>query len=163
MRFGLYAPAIVASGIMLAACGSSTDQSSSATSSSSAPTATATPAPSTTTAANGTKGGYGDTADNPDKTYACAAEAYADDGTTVIAYVTVAGTASSSTSAVCDSLNSATFHKVSSLTVQTPQSACFITTADGSATTRLYGAPKGSDATTQSLCSALLKAAGVGS
>jgi hypothetical protein len=103
----------------------------------------------------------GDTSANPDASYVCGAEAFADDNVTVVAYVTVAGSNASEAKILCSTLSSSSsFREVTSMSVS-GTAACYLTTAHGTATARVYTAPNGSLVTTDELCSSLLNGAGI--
>jgi hypothetical protein len=134
----------------------------------STPTATTTPsaAPtSTATAATltGATGGFGDTATNPDSTFICAASASSSGA--VIAYTTVAGSDSSTGNTMCSNLEQGgAWTAITSISAQSYKapSDCWLSTASGGATARIYTAiPGGNDAGTQSLCTTLFGSAGV--
>jgi hypothetical protein len=100
--------------------------------------------------------GFGDTATNPDKSYACAFEAFTDDNLTIFAYTTIAGPDSAGISSLCEvARNSAVFREVSRITVAGP-AACHETAAGGGATMRIYVAPDGDMASARALCQSLM-------
>jgi hypothetical protein len=122
------------------------------------PTASAVPSLPISGAATG---GYGDTASNPDQSFACAFNVIADDNVTVIAYLTVAGSDSTETAGFCSGYEAQQYYdEVSSLT-GTGAAYCWVTTHDGGATLRFYTAPDGSATYTQELCAAVFNVAGV--
>jgi hypothetical protein len=131
-------------------------------------TATTTPtaAPSSTPTAatfTGATGGFGDTPANPDSTFICAASASSSGA--VIAYTTVAGSDSSTGNTMCSNLEQGGgWTAVTSISAQSYKapSGCWLTTASGGTTARIYTAiPGGNDSGTQSLCSTLFSSAGV--
>lgn len=153
--------AIPVAALTLAACGS-TVVPPTAPPPTATPTASATATPTTTPAGTGVAGGYGDTSNNPDSSYACGYQAYADDGVTQIADLTVAGNNNTDTQALCSSLSSNSAYKsVNTMNVANATPGCYLTTGDGGATARIYTASGGSESTTHTLCQAMLQAAGL--
>jgi hypothetical protein len=104
MRFPTFIVTVAAGVLLLARCGGSSPGTKT-------PTATAAPTPSAAVASTPSTspsggvptGGYGDTAANPDATYACGYEEDAEDNVTVLAIITVAGSSSADTEALTPS------------------------------------------------------------
>ena len=120
--------------------------------------APATAAPTSAPAATGATGGAGDTSANPDSTYICAASGVDDSGT-LIAYLTVAGSDTTTGNSLCNSLeNSSSWTAASSIPAGgfTAVPGCYVTTDDGTVTARVYTAQGGTDADTVVLCNSLL-------
>jgi hypothetical protein len=169
-RYGSLVFAAVA--IMAAAgCGSaSTGTPATSAPVQSSPTGSkATTAPATTTstptpAPSGVTGGAGDTADNPDTSFICAASGQDDNGD-LVAYLTVAGSDSSNGQTLCDSLESASSSWTEVDTIPAggyyPTPGCYVTTEGGQLTARIYTAQGGSTADTTELCNSFLQSAGL--
>jgi hypothetical protein len=128
-----------------------------------APTPSATaPATPTPTPGGAPTGGYGDTSGNLDSTYACGYEEPAQDGVTVLAYITVAGSSGTDTSALCGNFSqNSSLHQVQSFTPPGTSSDCWITAYDGGGTARVYQAPTGNATGTQEICAALFSGVGL--
>ena len=123
--------------------------------------APATAAPTSAPAATGATGGAGNTSDNPDSTYICAASGVDDSGS-LIAYLTVAGTDTDTGNSLCNSLeNSSSWTAASSIPAggYDPVPGCYVTSDDGTVTARVYTAHGGTDADTVVLCNSLLEGA----
>lgn len=159
----LAAPAILAMAL-IAGCGSSSTTTPTAGAATPTPTS-AVASPSVSVPSNsGATGGYGDTTANPDQSYICAGQALADDHTTVVAYLTVAGGDKTTGQQFCSSLTSSgSFNSVSSIPAGTVGSKadCYVTYTGGIITARIYQAKDGGVSTTQQLCASLLQASGV--
>ncbi|MGA8016377.1 MAG: hypothetical protein WCB85_10715 [Candidatus Dormiibacterota bacterium] len=99
-------------------------------------------------------GGYGDTATNPDTpSYDCGFDGLSDNGTVVV-YMTVAG---GDTASLCTTYDEpGVFDEVTTLTTAS-SSDCWVTSAGGGATIRLYTAPDGSTSDTDQICSTLFE------
>jgi len=131
-----------------------------------APSATPTAStPSTPTPAisGGAGGGFGDTNANPDSTFICGASAST--GSTVIAYVTVAGSDSDTGNSLCSALEAdGSWTDISTISASSYEAVpeCWLTTPDGSVTARIYTAvPGGSAGATETLCNTVFESAGV--
>jgi hypothetical protein len=129
--------------------------------------ATSTPTPAVPSASaslpiSGTvTGGYGDTATNPDQSFACAFNVIADDNVTTVAYLTVAGNSSTETSDLCSGFEAQQYYdEVTSLNVS-GSAYCWMTAQDGGATLRFYTAPDGNSTDTHEICAAVFAAAGI--
>jgi hypothetical protein len=107
--------------------------------------------------------GFGDTATNPDLSFICAAQA--NESGTVIAYATIAGSDATSGSALCADLEQmGPWIELKSIAAGSIERVpgCYLTSADGAVTARIYGAiPSGDEAMTKALCTALFNSAGV--
>jgi hypothetical protein len=154
-----------------AGCGSaSTGSPATSAPAQASPTApTATTAPATTTSAptatpSGLTGGAGDTSANPDTSFICAASGQDDNGN-LVAYLTVAGTDSSTGQSLCDAAEGASSSWTEVDTIPAggydPTPGCFVTTDGGQVTARVYTAQGGSAADTTELCNTLLQSAGL--
>jgi hypothetical protein len=133
---------------------------------SAAPTATPTEsAPSTPTpaTADATLGGFGNTDANPDSTFVCGASAST--GSTVIAYVTVAGSDSDTGNGLCSALEAdGSWTAITTISASSYEAVpeCWLSTPDGAVTARIYTAvPGGSDGATETLCNTVFTSAGV--
>jgi hypothetical protein len=159
LPLGVLAAASVA---VLAGCGASSAATKASTPTAARPpSANATPTPTATPGGEPT-GGYGDTSENPDSTYACGYEESAEDGVRVLAYITVAGSSSTDTGALCSNFSqNSSLHQVQSFTPPTTSSDCWITAYDGGGTARVYQAPTGNTAGTQQICAALFSGVGI--
>jgi hypothetical protein len=164
--------AIAGASLGLLGCGASTQApaplpTTTPTASPSAPLASlptpaiATPTPVTTSAT----GGFGDTSDNPDSQYICAAQATEDNE--VVAYTTVAGPDATDGRGVCTSMEQGSkgawtdIAQIASGSFETT-AICWITAGNGAVTQRLYTAvPDGNDDATMVLCDDLFTGAGV--
>jgi hypothetical protein len=129
------------------------------------PTPTSAPAddPTDTTPAT-PSGGFGDTGTNPDSTFICAAKA--DVHGTVVAYMTVAGSDPTSGNALCSDLEKAgPWIGLPSIAAGSYDgvAGCFLTSADGAVTARVYAAKSGSldVTTTRTLCGTIFDQANV--
>ena len=155
--WGLGLAALAAAG-----CGSTsasvTAPATSASTASASPTATATSpaATATSTTVAGVTGGAGDTSANPDQTFICGASGTSNG--TLVAYLTVAGTDSTSAKALCSSLEGEGWVALTSIPAEGYESVpeCYVTLGGGVITARMYTAKGGADAETKVFCDTLL-------
>ncbi|MGD0447458.1 MAG: hypothetical protein ABSB36_02415 [Candidatus Dormibacteria bacterium] len=145
----------------LAAAGCGSTSTSVATPATAAPTATgsttATTPTATSTTVSGVTGGAGDTSANPDQTFVCGASGTIDGS--LVAYLTVAGTDSTSAKSLCSSLEGAAgWVAITTISAGEYESVpeCYVTLGGGVITARIYTAKGGSDAETKVLCDTLL-------
>jgi hypothetical protein len=129
------------------------------------PATTAAPTPSAPATASGATGGFGDTSDNPDSKYICAAQATEE--SEVIAYTTVAGADTTDGEGVCTAMEQGSkgawtdIAQIASGSFETTP-ICWVTAANGAVTQRVYTAiPNGDDQATMVLCDDLFTGAGV--
>jgi len=127
------------------------------------PTPTPTDDPTDTTPAT-PSGGFGDTGANPDSTLICAAKA--DVRGSVVAYMTVAGSDATSGNALCSDLEKlGPWIGLPSIATGSHDAVagCFLTSADGAVTARVYAAnPASHDITAaRTLCGSIFDQAGV--
>lgn len=153
--WGLGVAALAAAG-----CGSTsssvTTPATGAPTASVSPTATSPAATATSTTVAGVTGGAGDTSANPDQTFICGASGTS--AGTLVAYLTVAGTNSTSAKALCSSLEGQGWVALTSIPAEgyefVPE--CYVTLGGGAITARIYTAKGGADAETKVLCDTLL-------
>jgi hypothetical protein len=153
----------------LAAAGCGSTSTSVATPATAAPTVTASPATTTTPAATspaatatstrgaGVTGGAGDTSANPDQTFICGASGTIDGS--LVAYLTVAGSDSTSAKSLCTSLEGAAgWVAITTISAGEYESVpeCYVTLGGGVITARIYTAKGGADAETKVFCDTLL-------
>lgn len=129
------------------------------------PATNATPTPSAAPTTSAATGGFGDTSDNPDSRYVCAAQAT--ENSEVIAYTTVAGPDTSGGEGVCTAMEQGSkgaWTDVARIANGSFESTpiCWVTAANGAVTQRVYTAiPSGDDQATTVLCDDLFTGAGV--
>lgn len=131
--------------------------------SSATPTATPSAEPADATLAT-PSGGFGDTTTNPDSSFICAAKAPVSGS--VIAYMTVAGSDVTSGDALCSDLEQeGPWIGLQSIAAGSYDvvAECFLTSADGAVTARVYAAKPGADdvTMTRTLCSRLFNQADI--
>lgn len=131
-----------------------------------APTATPTELTASTPTPDlslGATGGFGDTDANPDTTFICAASAST--GSTVTAYVTVAGSDADTGNALCSALEAdGSLTEISTIAASSYEAVptCWLGIPGGTVTARIYTAiPGGSDSVTQTLCATVFDSLGV--
>jgi hypothetical protein len=169
--------AIIGASLGLLGCGASTEgpaalpsatpaaSPSSPTVSQPTPATGATPTPTPATVTTSATGGFGDTSNNPDSQYICAAKAT--EQNEVIAYTTVAGPDATDGEGVCTSMEQGSkgawtdIAQIASGSFETAP-ICWITAGNGAVTQRIYTAiPNGDDNATAVLCDDLFTGAGV--
>jgi hypothetical protein len=129
------------------------------------PASGATSTPSAPATSTGASGGFGDTTNNPDSQYICAAEAT--ESSQVIAYTTVAGADTNDGRGVCTAMEQGSkgaWTDVAQLAGGSFETTpiCWVTAANGAVTQRVYTAiPNGDDQASMVLCDDLFTGAGV--